>query len=47
MKSGEQTPLCWEIQSMYFNGGRSWFKIRAFAIKRGSDVLDPPTGWKE
>jgi len=45
--SGQETPLRWDIQTMYAGSSAGRFGLMAFAIKRGGQDLPLPPGWEE
>jgi hypothetical protein len=46
--SGEQTPLRWDLQSMYAGQSGVWgFAVQAFAITRNGQALPLPPDWKQ
>jgi hypothetical protein len=48
LSSGAQTPLSWDLQTMYAGQSGTWgFNLQAFAIQRGDRALPLPPDWKE
>ncbi len=47
MGAGQDTPLRWDIQTMYAGSPGARFSLMAFAIRRGGKDLPLPPGWEE
>ncbi len=45
--AGQDTPLRWDVQTMYAASPGARFNLMAFAIKRGDQTLPLPPGWEE
>ncbi len=43
---GQETPLRWDIQTMYAGSAGARFELGAFAISRGGKALPLPPGWE-